>query len=123
MVFALKSKPVRAVIRWQIYATVVISVIAAFWLGIHGATSALLGGFINLFAGIVFAMMTSSGEARSAGDALRTLIRAEATKIALIVLQLWLVLAVYRDVVPGFFFATFVITVLLTRMAFFVRDQ
>jgi F0F1-type ATP synthase assembly protein I len=50
-------------------------------------------------------------------------VRAEASKVALIVLQLWLVLTTYKEVVPLFFFATFVITVLLTRMAFLVRDN
>ena len=85
--------------------------------------SALLGGLINLSAGTVFALMTSRSEAKSATDTVRTLVRAEASKVALIVLQLWLVLTTYKEVVPLFFFATFVITVLLTRMAFLVRDN
>ena len=67
--------------------------------------------------------MTSRGEAKSAADTVRTLVRAEASKIALIVLQFWLVLTTYKEVVPLFFFATFVVTVLLTRMAFLVSDN
>ena len=35
---------------------------------------------------------------------------------------LWLVLATYKDVVLPAFFAAFVITVLLFRVALFVRD-
>ena len=84
--------------------------------------SALLGGLINLSAGTVFALMTSRSETKSAAETVRTLVRAEASKIALIVLQFWLVLTAYKEVVPLFFFATFVVTVLLTRMAFLVRD-
>jgi ATP synthase protein I len=48
--------------------------------------------------------------------------RAEASKILVIVLQLWLVLATYRDVVPAAFLAAFVITVLLFGVALLVRD-
>jgi ATP synthase I chain. len=121
--FNLKSKPVQAVLRWQIYVTVAAAFFAAFWAGAHGAVSALLGGLINLSAGIVFALMTSRSDAKSAADTVRTLVRAEASKVALIVLQFWLVLTTYKEVVPLFFFATFVVTVLLTRMALLVRDN
>ena len=85
--------------------------------------SALLGGLINLSAGTVFALMTSRSETKSAAETVRTLVRAEASKIALIVLQFWLVLTTYKEVVPLFFFATFVVTVLLSRMALLVRDN
>ena len=46
---------------------------------------------------------------------------AEGSKILVIILQLWLVLTTYKDLVPAAFFATFVITVLLFSMAFFDR--
>ena len=48
--------------------------------------------------------------------------RAEAVKILLIVGGLWLVLSLYRDVVPVAFFSAFVITVVIFSMAIFVRD-
>jgi len=48
--------------------------------------------------------------------------RAEAAKILVIVLQLWLVLAMYKDIVLAAFFAAFVVTVLLFRMALIARD-
>ena len=117
-----KHGPARTVFWWQIGASVSLALLAAFWEGLHGAVSALLGGFINVSAGLVFALMTSRSEAKSAGNTIRTLVRAEASKIALIVLQLWLVLTTYKEVVPLIFFTTFVITVLLSRMAFFERD-
>jgi len=50
------------------------------------------------------------------------LFRAEAAKILVIIGQLWLVLANYREVVVPALLATFVITVLLFRVALFVRD-
>lgn len=107
---------------WQVGASVTLALLAALWVGLHGAVSALLGGFINVSSGLVFALMTSRSEAKSAGNTIRTLVRAEASKIALIVLQLWLVLTTYKEVVPLIFFTTFVITVFLSRMAFFERD-
>lgn len=88
----------------------------------HGAISALLGGLINVTAGGVYAKMVSGSAARSAGQTLRTLIRAEASKIALIVLQLWLVLTAYHDVVVTTFFAAFAISVLVSPMALLVRE-
>jgi hypothetical protein len=52
----------------------------------------------------------------------RTALRAEAAKIAVIVLQLWLILTTYRDVVHVAFFSAFVITVLVSQAAILVRD-
>ena len=43
--------------------------------------------------------------------------------ILVIIGQLWLVFVTYKEVVAPAFFASFVITVLLFRMAFFDRDQ
>ena len=53
----------------------------------------------------------------SAGGTVAALFRAEACKILVIILQLWLVLVNYKEVVFVVFFASFVITVLMFRMA------
>jgi hypothetical protein len=53
----------------------------------------------------------------SAGVTVAALFRAEACKILVIILQLWLVLVNYKEVVFVAFFASFVITVLMFRMA------
>lgn len=119
---SIPSKPLRTVLRWQVYVAAALSLAAGWWAGIPGAISALLGGLINITAGWVYAMMVSSGTAKSAGQTLRLLVRAEASKIALIALQLWLVLTVYHDVVVTAFFAAFVISVLVFPMALLVRD-
>ena len=116
------SKPIRTVLRWQVYTTVVLALVAAGWAGIHGAISALLGGMIIVIAGFVYAILISGRRAKSAGETLRTLVKAEAGKIALIVLQLWLVLTTYHDVVVTVFFAVFFIAVLVFPMALLVRD-
>jgi ATP synthase protein I len=48
--------------------------------------------------------------------------RAEAAKILVIIGQLWLVLATYKEAVLPALLAAFVVTVLLFRIALFVRD-
>ena len=122
MTFGISSKPLRTVLRWQVYVTVVIALVSGLWAGFHGALSAALGGLVSFLAGLVFAMMVSGDTVmRSAGAALRTLFRAEAGKITLIVLLLWLVLTTYQEVVLLAFFVAFVITVLVSQMAILVR--
>ena len=56
------------------------------------ATIGTGGGTLNITAGVVYAVVVGLRRAPSAGDTVRTMIRAEAAKITLIVLQLWLVL-------------------------------
>jgi ATP synthase protein I len=116
------SKPLRTALWWQVYVTVALALIAAGWSGRHGAVSALLGGLINISAGWVYAIMISGSRAKPAGETLRTLIRAEAGKIALIVFQLWLVLTAYRAVEPTVFIGAFVIAVLVFPVALLVRE-
>lgn len=118
----LQSKPIRTVIRWQAYAIAVIAVSAAALGGWHGALSALLGGLVNVIATVVFALVVGISRSDNTTLTLMTMVRAEASKIALIVLQLWLTLTMYKDIVPAAFFAAFAVTVILSSMAFFVRD-
>ena len=119
----IEGKPVRTVLRWQLYATAASMLIAAFWSGSHGALSALLGGLINLTAGAVFGLIATHSRKRTVGEALRGLMRAEAGKILLIVVQLWAVLTFYSGVVLAAFFGTFFLTVIFSSMAIFVREH
>ena len=105
---------------WQAAATLIIAAIAGAWVGFHGAMSAVLGGVVNLSAGVVYAFVLAPG--KTAGSTVMALFRAEAAKILVIISQLWLVLANYREVVVPALLATFVVTVLLFRVALFVRD-
>jgi len=118
----LSTKPIRRVLKWQAGATVAMAVIAGLWLGRHGALSATLGGVVNITALVVSAVVMGISNPASAGGTVAALFRAEASKILVIVLQLWLVFATYRDVVPAAFLAAFVITVLLFAVALLVRD-
>ena len=124
MIPPLKSRPIRTVLWWQCIATAVVAAIAGVWVGWQGAVSALLGGFVNVSAGVAYALVLGLGITRrgGAGTSLVAMFRAEAVKILLIVTQLWLLLSIYRDVVPAAFFTAFVLTVIVFSMAFFVRD-
>ena len=124
MIPPLKTRPIRTVLRWQLIATAVIATVAGAWVGWQGALSALLGGLINVAAGVVYALILGLGVTRTAGAgmSLVAMFRAEGVKVLLIVAQLWLVLSLYGDVVPAAFFSAFVVTVVIFSMAIAVRD-
>ena len=115
-------RPIRTVLRWQLIATAVLTLAGGVLAGVDGAVSAALGGAVSICAGLVSAVVAARGKAQSAGEVLFGALRAEAVKIGLIVLLLWLVLAAYDNVVPPALFGSFLITVLIFTMAFFVRE-
>ena len=118
----LSTKPIRRILAWQAATTVVLALLLGLVVGVHGALSALLGGVVNITAVVVYAVVLGISNPSSAGATVAAMFRAEASKILVIIVQLWLVLTTYKDLVPAAFFATFVITVLLFSMAFFDRD-
>jgi ATP synthase protein I len=116
----------RPVIGSQVLATIIIASIAAWFAGVHGAISALLGGLISITAGLVFVLLAakSAGEkGKSAGEVLFAALKAEAAKLFLAGLLLWLVLALYRDVVVVGLLGSFVVTILIFSMALFAGDE
>lgn len=121
-VFKLSMRPIRIVLRWQVIVTAVLAAVASLIWGRDGAVSAALGGLINIAAGWVYGWRVSQGEARSAGEALRTMFRAEAFKVLLIFVGLLVVLQNYREIVHVAFFATFVITIGVFAAAIAVPD-
>ena len=122
MMLRIQSKPVRTVLVWQVVATVFLAVIAGLLAGIHAATSAALGGLVSVVAGLAFTMVMQSSNLQSADRTIVAALRAEAIKIGLAVILLWLVLALYKDVVIIVFIGSFIFSILLFSMAFFVRD-
>ncbi|MGZ8155424.1 MAG: ATP synthase subunit I [Burkholderiales bacterium] len=118
-----EGKPIRTVLRWQLYATAASMLLAALWVGLHGALSALAGGLINVAAGAVFGWIATHSRKRTAGEVLRALYRAEASKVGLIVVLLWLTLLHYKQIVLVAFFGTFILTVIFFSMAIVVRDR
>lgn len=122
MLTRIDSKPMRTAMRWQIYATAGLGLLAGLFIGVHGAVSAVLGGIINQIADFAYAMLVSGSRVRTAGNTLRALFRAEAARIILIVLQMGWVLTAYKEVVHPVFFITFAVSVVVFRMAILVKE-
>lgn len=116
------SKPIRTVLLWQFAVTAAISVVAALLAGVHAAISVAAGGAVSIVAGMASALVASLGKARSAGGVLVGALRAEAVKIGLALVLLWLVLTNYEEAVVGAFLGAFIVTMVIFSMAFFVRD-
>ena len=116
------SKPIRVVFRWQIGTTAALALTAGLLAGKHGAISAAAGGLISIIAGLVSAYVASWGRAKSAGGVLAGALRAEAVKVGLAVLLVWLVLTLYAEAVVLAFLGSFVATMVVFSMAFFVRE-
>ena len=121
------SKPIRVVLQWQLAVTAGLMLLAGLLAGMHGALSAALGGAVSLCAGGVSAVVAGWGSAGagkvSAGGILVGALRAEGVKIGLIAVLLWLVLATYDEVVMIAFLGSFMATILIFSMAFFVRGN
>jgi ATP synthase protein I len=120
--FRALGKPIVTVLGWQIAATAAMTLAAAMIAGEHGAASAAAGGAISIVAGLASALVASLGKGRSPGAILLSALHAEALKIGLALLLLWLVLVNYQEAAVGALVATFIVTMLIFSMAFFVRD-
>ena len=116
------SKPVYTVLRWQLAASALLALVAGGLAGLHGAISAVAGGLVSIVAGLAAAFVASRSDTKSAGGLVVGALRAEGVKVGLIALLLWLVLQTYPGVVVTAFMASFIVTVLIFAMAFFVRD-
>ncbi len=117
------SKPIRTVLRWQMLATAVLALVGGVLAGVHGALSAALGGAVSVGAGWIAATVAAKGKTESAGGVLVNAFKAEGIKIGLIAILLWLVLATYAEVVVLAFLGSFMATILIFSMAFFVREN
>ena len=116
----------RPVIGSQVLATIIIASIAAWFAGVHGAISAALGGLIGIIAGLVFVLLaarSAESKGRSAGEVLFAALKAEAAKLFLAMLLLWLVLALYQEVVVVGLIGSFVVSILIFSMALFAGDK
>ncbi len=117
------SKPIRTVLRWQLLATVVLTLLAGVLGGAHGALSASLGGAVSLSAGWVSGLAAATGRGESAGGVLLAALMAEGVKLGVMACLLGIVLVVYAELVVSVFLGAFIVTALIFSMAFFVREH
>lgn len=122
MYWGIRSRPIRTTLRWQLIVSAVLAAAGGLIWGMHGALSAALGGLVNVVAGWTYGWLVTKRERQSAGQALVTMFRAEAVKILLIVVQLWVLLVNYREMVVAGFLIAFVATVLVSATAIVVKD-
>ena len=107
---------------WQVAASVAVAVVAGVTAGRQGFLSALLGGGIGVIGVLVFALVSRRGLG-SSGSAVRVALRAEGAKVLVIVVLLWLAFVAYRDMVVLAFLGAFVVSVLLSGLAFAVSGD
>jgi F0F1-type ATP synthase assembly protein I len=115
-------RPIRVVLMWQVAATALMALVAGLVADMARALSAAAGGGVSIFAGLASALVASLSSAQSAGGVLAGALRAEAVKLGLALLLLWLVLANYEQAVVAVLLGAFVATMLIFSMAFFVRE-
>ena len=118
-----QSKAIRTVLRWQVLATAAMTVALGLLTGLHGAVSVFLGGLVGVCAGLAFSVVVSLSRPDSLGGTLVAAFRAEAAKIGVAVVLLWLVFAAYKDIVALAFVGSFAVSILIFGMAFFVREH
>jgi ATP synthase protein I len=120
--FRALRRPIRTVLMWQLLATATIAAAAVVLADMTAALSAAAGGAVSLIAGAASALVACASRAKSAGRVLAGALRAEAVKLVVALALLWLVLANYPQTAVGVFLGTFVVTMLIFSMAFFVRE-
>jgi len=107
---------------WQAVATGVVAALAGLLAGGNAAWSAVLGGAVNLLAnamyGLAYGLMRPTGP----GGAVIAAVRAEASKILLVLMLLLAVVVLFRDLVLPAFLASFILTALLFRLVLIIRD-
>jgi ATP synthase protein I len=118
----LQTRSFRAMLLWQAVATAAVAAVAGVWAGGNAAWSAVLGGAVNLAAnamyGFAYGLMRPTGP----GGAVIAAVRAEASKILLVLVLLLAVVVLFRELVLAAFLATFILTALLFRLVLIVRD-
>ncbi|MFI4902134.1 MAG: ATP synthase subunit I [Burkholderiales bacterium] len=122
MFATLASRPIRTVLWWQALATLAGAALGAVLSGRAAALSAALGGAITVASTVAYALVLGIGGKATAGASVRTMLRAEAAKILVVLAGLWWAMTKVPGMRPLPMFMTFVVTVLLFRVAFLARD-
>jgi len=88
-------------LRWQLTATAAVAIIAFFISGMHAGISAVAGGFsVVIGAFIASKIAQRSDKKKDASAILFNLLKAEAVKILVIVVLLFITFKVYKQLVP-----------------------
>lgn len=121
--FPIKSRSLKIVILWQLAFAILAAILCGLLSGVNAAISGFLGAIISVIAGVVYAILVSRHRGYSASGTLRTALRAEAVKIFIIIMSLWTVFSIFKDLQPVMFIGSFVVAVLISSMAVFVPEK
>ena len=119
----IKNRPLKIVLRVQLLITLVVAAAVGIFLGAQSAISAALGGGVSVITSAAFAIIVSHHKGYTAGETVRTALRAESVKIILTVSLLWIVFRFYENLNALAFIGTFILTVLAYSMALLVSDD
>lgn len=119
----IKNRPLKIVLRVQLLITLVVAVAVGVFLGMQSAISAALGGGVSVISSAAYAIIVSHHKGYTAGETVRTALRAESVKIILTVSLLWVVFKFYENLNASAFIGTFILTVLAYSMALLVSDD
>jgi len=111
-------------VKWQVLATLIAALLCYFLAGMHGALSALAGGSAAIVGGFAASCVARRSDNKKQADAiLISLLKAEATKILVIVLLLWLTFKIYTNMVPLALILGLAAAALLSGAAFFALNE
>ena len=119
-------------LKWQLIATILVAVISYILAehfdvvsGKHAAISALAGGMSAVLGGLAGAVIAKSGDKKNnASSILITMLKAEAVKIFVIVLLLFLTFKFYNEhLVPIALILGLAASAILSGAAFFGLDK
>ncbi len=116
----IRNEPLRRVVFWQTLATGLATLVCGWLMGMHGAISALLGGLVSIAASLVYAVLIDRHEGYTAGDVVKTALKAEGIKISIMIVLLLGVFLLYKEVVPIVFIGVFIVAAIIFSMALFV---
>ncbi|PTQ78568.1 ATP synthase protein I [Nitrosomonas oligotropha] len=119
----IKNRPLKIVLRVQLLITLVVAVATGVFLGMQSAISAALGGSVSVISSAAYAIIVSHHKGYTAGETVRTALRAESVKIILTVSLLWVMFKFYENLNASVFIGTFILTVLAYSMALLVSDD
>ena len=119
----IKNRPLKIVLRVQLLITLAVAVAVGVFLGMQSAISAALGGSVSVISSAAYAIIVSHHKGYTAGETVRTALRAESVKIILTVSLLWVVFKFYENLNASAFIGTFILTVLTYSMALLASDD
>ena len=93
------NKVFKKMLQWQVIATLIVAIMAGIISGAHAGFSALIGGACVVI-GAYFASKIAQRSSKEAATVLVNLLKAEAVKIVIIVVLLFIAFKVYKQLVP-----------------------